>query len=128
MIFIIDDDLSIQKAFSLLLKAVGFDAQVFTSAEDFLAYSHIGAGECIVMDLCMPRKNGFDLMEALIAKGIRTPVICITAFDNVKSRERARELGAMAYFTKPVDDQALIDAINWAIQCGKKDKELRQTA
>ena len=122
MIFIIDDDPSVQKAFSLLLKAVGFDAQVFTSAEEFLTYSHIGEGDCIILDLRMPRMNGFDLMKTLIAKGIHTAVICITAFDDATSRERARELGAAAYFTKPVDDQALVDAINWAIQIEKKIK------
>jgi FixJ family two-component response regulator len=66
--------------------------------------------------------DGFDLMEQLISKGIHIPIICVTAFDDVKSRERARELGAAAYFTKPVDDQALIDAINWAIQSEKKIK------
>jgi FixJ family two-component response regulator len=66
--------------------------------------------------------NGFDLMEKLISKGIHTPVICVTAFDDAISRERARKLGATAYFTKPVDDQALIDAINWAIQTGKKSE------
>jgi FixJ family two-component response regulator len=70
----------------------------------------------------MPGMNGFDLMEKLISKQIRIPVICITAFDDARSRERARELRAAAYFTKPVDDQALIDAIKWAIQSEKKIK------
>ena len=74
------------------------------------------------MDLRMPGMNGFDLMEKLISKGIHTPVICVTAFDDAKSREQARELGAAAYFTKPVDDQALIDAINWAVRSERKIK------
>ena len=119
MIFVIDDDQSMQRAFLLLLRSAGFDAKAFTSAEEFLTYSRVSDGDCIILDLRMPRINGFDLMEKLISREIRTPIICVTAFDDVKSRERARELGAAAYFTKPVDDQALIDAINWAIKSEK---------
>jgi FixJ family two-component response regulator len=122
MIFIIDDDQSMRRAFLLLLQAAGFDAKAFTSAEEFLKYSHISDGDCIILDIRMPGMNGFDLMEKLISKQIRIPVICITAFDDARSRERARELRAAAYFTKPVDDQALIDAIKWAIQSEKKIK------
>jgi FixJ family two-component response regulator len=122
MIFIVDDDQSVQRAFLLLLHAAGFDAKAFTSAEEFLRYSRLSEGDCIILDLRIPGMNGFDLMEQLISKGIHIPIICVTAFDDVKSRERARELGAAAYFTKPVDDQALIDAINWAIQSEKKIK------
>jgi FixJ family two-component response regulator len=120
MIFVIDDDKSMQRALLLLLQSAGFAAKSFSSAKEFLTYSRISEGECIIMDLRMPVMNGFDLMEKLISKGINTPVICVTAFDDVNSRERARELGAAAYFTKPVDDQALIDAINWAVRSWKK--------
>jgi two-component system, LuxR family, response regulator FixJ len=122
MIFIIDDDHSMQRAFLLLLQAAGFDARAFSSAQEFLNYSPVSDDDCIILDLRMPVMNGFDLMKKLISKGIRTPVICVTAFDDAKSREQARELRAAAYFTKPVDDQALIDAINWAIQSEKKVK------
>jgi two-component system, LuxR family, response regulator FixJ len=122
MIFVIDDDQSMQRAFLLLLQAAGFDARAFSSAQEFLIYSPVSDDDCIILDLRMPEMNGFDLMKKLISKGIHTPVICVTAFDDAKSREQARELRAAAYFTKPVDDQALIDAINWAIQSEKKIK------
>lgn len=116
MIFIIDDDLSLRKSLLLLLRAVGFEARAFRSAEDFQKNALINNDDCILLDLRMPGMNGFDLMETLISKGIHAPVICLTAFDDEKTRQRARELGAVACFTKPVDDQALIDAINWVIQ------------
>ena len=110
----------------LLLQAAGFDAEAFASAEEFLKYSHVSDGNCIILDLRMPGMNGFDLMEELISKDIHIPIICITAFDDPKNRERARRLGAAAYFTKPVDDQALIDAINWAIESEKRIKTLNK--
>jgi two-component system, LuxR family, response regulator FixJ len=120
MIFIIDDDQSMQRAFLLLLQSAGFEARTFSSASEFLDYSHISDNDCIILDLRMPGMNGFELMAKLTIKGIHAPIICVTAFDDAKSREQARELGAAAYFTKPVDDQALIDAINWAMQSKKK--------
>ena len=122
MIFVVDDDQSMQRAFLLLLQSAGFDAKAFSSAEEFLTYSVISDADCIILDLRMPRMNGFEVMEKLISMGIHVPIICVTAFDDAKSREQARELGAAAYFTKPVDDQALIDAINWAIKSEKKIK------
>jgi CheY-like chemotaxis protein len=79
-------------------------------------YSNVTDNDCIILDLRMPGMNGFDLMKKLRAKCIQIPIICVTAFDAAESREQAQELGASAYFTKPVDDQALIDAINWATQ------------
>jgi FixJ family two-component response regulator len=120
MIFIIDDDQSMQRAFLILLQSAGFEARAFSSASQFLDYSRVNDSDCIILDLRMPGMNGFDLMARLVAKGIHAPVICVTAFDDAKSREQARELGAVAYFTKPVDDQALIDAINWALQSEKR--------
>jgi FixJ family two-component response regulator len=74
------------------------------------------------MDLRMPGLTGFDLQEKITSRGIRMPVIVISASDDVKTRERARVLGAVAFFRKPVDDQALLDAIWWAIRdVEKKD-------
>jgi FixJ family two-component response regulator len=122
MISIIDDDPWVRNSLLLLLQSMGFEARAFPSAEDFQRHALINNDDCIILDLCMSGMNGFDLMETLISKGIHAPVICLTAFDDVKSRERARELGAVTYFTKPVDGQALIDAINWAIQTRKKTK------
>jgi two-component system, LuxR family, response regulator FixJ len=122
MIFIIDDDQSMRRAFSLLLRTVGFVTREFSSAEEFFNYSRISECDCIILDIRMPEMNGFELMEKLLSTGVHVPVICVTAFDDAESRERALELGATAYFTKPVDDQALIDAIKWAIQGRKKMK------
>jgi len=48
-------------------------------------------------------------------QGIRIPVIVISASDDAQVREQARELGAVAFFRKPIDDQALLDAISWPI-------------
>ena len=63
----------------------------------------------------MPGMTGLDLQRELVARKIGIPVIVVTAYDDAPTRQLSRELGAVAFFRKPVDDQALLDAIPWAI-------------
>jgi CheY-like chemotaxis protein len=70
--------------------------------------------------------DGFELLEKLSSGEIEVPVIVVSAFEDRQSRARARSMGAKAYFRKPVDDQALIDAIQWSL--GEKESpEVRVT-
>ena len=113
---VIDDDASVRNAFGLTLVSAGFEAVVFDSAEAFLESRASVVWDCIVTDLHMPGSTGFDLLEQLYAQGSAPPVIVVTAFANAVHREQARRLGAKAFFGKPIDDQALVDAIHWAIE------------
>ena len=115
MIYVIDDDESVRRALQRLLRSAALDVKAFSSAREFLGSGNLGERACIVLDIQMRGITGFDLQEELVSKGIRTPVIAVSAFDDAKTRERARELGATAFFRKPVDGEALIDAIHWAM-------------
>ena len=88
--------------------------KAFSSAEEFLESGDLSQGACIVLDIQMRGLTGFALQEKLASKEIRIPVIAVSALDDAEIRERARKLGA-AFFRKPVDGQALIDAIHWAM-------------
>ena len=66
--------------------------------------------------------TGFDLQQRLVSQKIKVPVIVISASDDVQTREHARELGAVVFFRKPVDDYALLDAIWWALAGGKRKR------
>jgi len=114
VVYLIDDDESVRRALQRLLRSAGLDVKAFSSGEEFLQSGNLGQGACIILDIRMPGLTGFDLQEKLASKGIRIPVIAISAFDDAETRERARNLGAAAFFRKPVDGQALIDAIHWA--------------
>ena len=121
MIYIIDDDKSVQRGFLLLVQSAGFEAKAFLSVDEFFEGAELADRDCIITDIRMPGRDGFQLMEELRSRNIGVPVIVVTAYDNAESRELARKLGAKAFFRKPVDDQALIDAIHWFIK-----KEHRQ--
>jgi len=59
--------------------------------------------------------SGLELQEVLLARGSQLPVIFITGFDSPETRDQARKAGAAGYFRKPIDDQALLDSIQWAL-------------
>jgi FixJ family two-component response regulator len=121
-IYVIDDDQSVRKAFERLLRSANLATKTFSSAEEFLKSLMENETGCIIMDLRMPGLTGFDLQKKIASLGIRMPVIVISASDDAQTRDRARDLGAVAFFRKPVDDQALLDAIWWAIRgVEKKD-------
>jgi FixJ family two-component response regulator len=120
LIYVIDDDASVRKAIGRLLRSASLDAETFSSAEEFLSNPRQKENACIIIDIRMPSLSGVDLPERLASEGIRIPVIAISANDDEKTREHAKELGAVGFFRKPVDDQALLDAIWWAISGGKE--------
>ena len=73
------------------------------------------AGSCVVADIDLGGSTSLDLPSRLEQVGLTLPVIFITAWDSPEIREQVRRAGGAGYFRKPVDDQALIDAIHWAI-------------
>jgi len=114
MLYVVDDDLSICKATTRLMKSAGIPVQAYTSAEEFLQYCRPTAADCLLLDVQMQGMNGLELHRQLRQSGVQVPVIFITAFDDESTREAARDLGAAGYFRKPFDDQALLDAIKFA--------------
>src|SRR5687768_1494679 len=85
------------------------DAQTFF--DDITTESH----GCVLLDMTMPLLNGLEVQAWLNARGIRIPVIALSARDDDETRLRARELGARFFLRKPVDDQALLDSISWVL-------------
>ena len=122
MVYVIDDDESVRKALKRLLRSVDLNVETFSSAEEFLHGPRQGQDACMLIDIRMPGLTGFDLQQRLLSQGIEIPVIVISASDDVKTREHAKELGAVVFFRKPVDDQALLDAIWWTISGSRKNR------
>jgi FixJ family two-component response regulator len=123
VVYVIDDDKSMQRAFQLLFQSADFDVQAFCSAEEFLESASLSGGGCIILDMCMPGMTGPEFLKELASRKIGIPVIGVSAYDNAPARDLARASGAVAFFRKPVDDQALIDAIEWALGEKREDKE-----
>jgi FixJ family two-component response regulator len=120
-VYVIDDDASVRTALARLLRSANFNAETFSSADEFLKNPKQKQDACVLVDIRMPGSTGFDLQRQLVSTRVKLPVIVISASDETLIREYARHLGAVSFFRKPVDDQALLDAILWAIAGARRD-------
>jgi FixJ family two-component response regulator len=115
-VYIVDDDESVRTALSRLMRSAGIESRAYESSERFLAEVRNEGYACILVDMTMPRMSGMELIARLKEKGITNPVIALSARDDDEIRQLARNLGVRFFLRKPVDDQALIDAINWVVK------------
>jgi len=114
MVYIVDDDDSVRGGLSRLMRSAGYEVKAFESADRFLDEVREDPRACVLLDMTMPRLTGVQVQQRLKDRGIQVPVIAVSARDDEETRRVARELGAQFFFRKPVDDQALLDAIVWA--------------
>jgi FixJ family two-component response regulator len=114
-IYIVDDDKSVLKAMKRLIRSMDMDVKTFASGQEFLDSGFRDQNACLIADIKMPVMGGMELQKKIVAKGSKLPVIFITAFDSKNLRSQAKEAGAAGYFQKPVDGQALLDLIQWAL-------------
>ena len=115
-VFVVDDDASARRGLARVLRAAGHDVRAFASAEEFLdAYDPECTG-CLVLDSRMPGMSGQELQAELAARGVGLPIIVVTADADPETRRAAHRLNATAFFRKPVDGSALLDAIDWAVR------------
>jgi FixJ family two-component response regulator len=114
-VFIVDDDASVRKSLARLVRAVGFDAEVFASAREFLARAPHPGPCCLVLDVRMPGLTGIELQEMLAATGRRISIVFVTGHVDVPTSVKAMKAGAVDLLTKPVDARDLLAAIQRAV-------------
>lgn len=112
---IIDDDASVREALARVCRSAGLAAMAFATVDEFLAAELPDGRLCVVTDIAMPGTPGTSLPARLRERGLEFPVIFITGHHTPEAHQRAYRAGAVGYFRKPVDDQALLDAIAYAL-------------
>ena len=112
-IYILDDDEAVRCGFARLVRSAGLESRAYATASQFLSEVSNDGRACILLDITMPGMTGMQVQEQLNQMGITLPVITVSARDDENTRAYARSLGAKMFLRKPVDDQALLDAINW---------------
>ena len=115
IIYIVDDDLSVCRALSLLLKSLGFKVQTFTRAADFLAFKHLKLPSCLVLDIQLPDINGLALQEIMERRGASIPIVFITGHGDIPMSVKGMKAGAIDFLTKPFPKKKLLDAVTQAI-------------
>jgi FixJ family two-component response regulator len=116
LITVIDDDESVRESLPDLLREFGFDAQAFSSADEFLASESIAKTRCLVLDVAMPGMTGPDLQQELTRRDQSIPIVFITAQRDDAVRPRLIAQGAIDCLFKPFEPTDLLDALNTALR------------
>jgi len=116
IVFIIDDDPLYRGSTERLVRSVGLRVQSFESVREFLSSRRPNVASCLVLDVRMPGLSGLDLQLELAKVGVQMPIIFVTGHGDIPMSVQAMKAGAVEFLAKPFRDQALLDAINQAIE------------
>jgi FixJ family two-component response regulator len=114
VVFVVDDDVAVRESLELLILSEGWQPEIFSSAEEFLARPRAPTPSCLVLDVNLPELSGLDLQER-VADQIDMPIIFITGYGDVPMTVKAMKAGAVEFLTKPFRDNVLLSAIRNAI-------------
>ena len=121
-VFVIDDDLSVRKSLSRLLRSIGYAVETFCTAEEFLGREHFEGIGCIILDVQMPGLSGMDLQVELGKAEYSMPIVFITGHGDIPMSVEAIKKGAVHFLTKPFDENDLLGAMREAIEKDRKAK------
>jgi FixJ family two-component response regulator len=116
LISVVDDDESVRESLPDLLREFGFEAQTFSSAEEFLASASVADTNCLVLDVAMPGMSGPDLQQELKTREQSIPIVFITAARDATVRTRLLAQGAVECLFKPFEPTDLVHALNTALR------------
>ena len=126
MLSVVDDDTSVRIATGRLIRSLGFKVEMFTSGEEFLHLGRLQETCCLVLDVHMPGMSGLQLQSHLVAAGYQIPTIFITAYPDERARTRALRAGAVDFLYKPFSEEALLSAIDLALEVGEQRGQSRK--
>jgi FixJ family two-component response regulator len=116
LIGIVDDDQSVRDSISSLVRSTGFRSATFESAEAILNSESRYEADCLILDVRMPGLSGLGLQSRLAEVKCTTPIIFITAHSSEEERDQALRRGAIAFLGKPFGEEALLSAIQSALE------------
>ena len=115
LVCVVDDDQSVRRGLRRLFKSAGYAAEMFASAEDYLARETFAGSICLILDVRMPGLNGLGLQEAIEARGGCEQIVFITGHSDVPACRQAMKNGAVDFLLKPFDGEELIAAARNAL-------------
>ena len=126
LIHLVDDDAAVREGLALLISTVGLRVQTWADPQSFMTGFDRASIGAIVLDVRMPGISGLTVLEQLLAQGVDQPVILLTGHGTVEMCRRAFKTGAAEFLEKPVDDEALIEALQNAVRQHVKSRQRNQ--
>jgi FixJ family two-component response regulator len=119
LVSIVEDDRYFRESMGRLMRSLGYAADSFASAADFLASPGLAETACLIADVHMPAMTGLELYRHLVEVRHAIPTILVTAYPNDADRARALSDGVICYLRKPVDEQDLRRCLCAALTSGE---------
>ena len=116
LIHLIDDDDAVRSSLALLISTVGLRVQAWADPQAFMNGFDRQSVGAIVLDVRMPGISGLSVLGTLKEQGVDQPVIMLTGHGTVEMCRRAFKAGAAEFLEKPVDDEALLEALQTAVR------------
>ena len=110
-IAVVDDDPSVRKALARLLSVFGYRAELFASAEEFLAAAPSTTAKCLLLDIKMGAMSGLDLAQRLSDDGFEFPIVFMTGSEKNVVRLQCLDFGCVAFLEKPIPEARLMEAL-----------------
>jgi FixJ family two-component response regulator len=123
VVYVIDDDASMRDGLEDLLRSVDLTVMTFGSTQDFLSSVRPDVPACIVLDVRLPGTSGLEFQRSLMNSGILLPIIFISGHGDIAMSVQAMKSGAVEFLTKPLHEQALLDAIHRAVERDRAQRD-----
>jgi FixJ family two-component response regulator len=115
-VVVVDDDISVRESLELLITEAGWRAELFASAEEFLARPRPVGASCLILDVNLPELSGLELQKRIAADHSAMPIIFITGHGNIPMTVQAMKAGAVEFLTKPYTSEVLLGAVRSALE------------
>jgi two-component system response regulator FixJ len=126
LVHIVDDDDAVRRGLELLIGSIGLRVRTWADPQAFLdGFDREGDIGAVLLDVRMPGIGGLTVLERLVAEGVDLPVIMLTGHGTVEMCRRAFKSGAAEFLEKPVDDEALVEALQQAVRTHVRSRERR---
>ncbi|MFM0226976.1 response regulator transcription factor [Paraburkholderia dipogonis] len=115
IVYVVDDEASVRRALTTLMRSVDMHIETFSSPEEFLQHPRPLVPSCLILDVRLRNKNGLAFQQEIVQSGLRIPVLFMTGHGDIEMSVKAMKAGAMDFFAKPFRDQDMLDAVGQAL-------------
>jgi FixJ family two-component response regulator len=119
LVAIVDDDASVRKSTTRLIRSFGYRAEAFASGEEFLRSPEASRTACLVLDVRMPDMDGLEVQRQVAARQLQIPVVFISGRASDEEERRARSAGAIDFLRKPIATATLLQVLRKVIAIGE---------
>jgi FixJ family two-component response regulator len=126
IVYIVDDEETVRRSLSSLLRSAGFRVEAFASSRAFLEFARPDVPSCLMLDLHLDDESGLAVQEAAARAGLGLPILFMTGFGDVATSVRAMKAGALDFLTKPFNDDEMLEAVGRALALDRERLELER--